>query len=132
MDKPFSSLKKKEKDIVLFGSPDFLDYTLTSVNGNKMNRHGYIEGVKTRIERLYRETTSPWMSQYYESFMRDSICATCHGARLNEAALSVQVGGLNMAYMDPIQYLIRTKEQYSGDLLFVVPGELKKNGEIRF
>ena len=96
MDKPFSSLNKKEKDIVLFGSPDFLDYTLTSVNGNKMNRHGYIEGVKTRIERLYRETTSPWMSQYYESFMRDSICATCHGARLNEAALSVQVGGLNI------------------------------------
>ena len=95
-DLPWSKLSKKEQDIVLYGSPDILDYTLTSVNGNKMRRHGQIEGIKTRIERLYRETNSEWMSQYYESFMRDSICTTCHGARLNEAALSVKVGGLNI------------------------------------
>ncbi|MBP5217132.1 MAG: excinuclease ABC subunit UvrA, partial [Bacilli bacterium] len=95
-DVPWSKLSKKEQEIVLYGSPDVLDYTLTSVNKNKMHRHGQIEGVKTRIERLYRETSSEWMSQYYESFMKDTICTTCHGARLNEAALSVKVGGLNI------------------------------------
>jgi excinuclease ABC subunit A len=36
------------------------------------------------------------MSQYYETFMRDTVCTTCHGARLNESALSVKVGGLNI------------------------------------
>ena len=96
LDKPWNKLTQAQKDIVLYGSKEPLSYTLTSVNGNKMNRHGYIEGVKTRIERLYRETTSDWMRTYYESFMRDSICETCHGARLNEAALSVQVNGLNI------------------------------------
>lgn len=95
-DTPWEKLDKKAKNIVLYGSPDILHYTLTSSSGNKMNRHGQIEGVKTRIERLYRETTSEWMSQYYESFMKDSVCQSCHGARLNEAALSVKVGGLNI------------------------------------
>ena len=96
LDKPWNKLKEKDKQIILYGSPEVLDYTLTSVNGNKMHRIQQIEGVKTRIERLYRETQSAWMSQYYETFMRDSVCTTCHGARLNESALSVKVGGLNI------------------------------------
>ncbi len=96
LDKPWNKLTQAQKDIVLYGSKEPLSYTLTSVNGNKMNRHGFIEGAKTRIERLYRETTSDWMRTYYESFMRDSVCEACHGARLNEAALSVQVNGLNI------------------------------------
>ncbi|MBQ1879634.1 MAG: excinuclease ABC subunit UvrA, partial [Bacilli bacterium] len=95
-DVPWNELSEKQKEIVLYGSPDVLEYTLTSVNRNKLHRHGQIEGIKTRIERLYRETTSEWMSQYYEGFMRDTVCTTCHGARLNESALSVKVGGLNI------------------------------------
>ena len=96
LDQPWNKLSDEARNIVLNGSPDFMDYTITSVSGNKMNRHGYIEGVKTRIERLYRETSSDWMRTYYESFMRDTMCTTCHGARLNDAALSVKVGGLNI------------------------------------
>ena len=95
-DVPWNELSEKQKEIVLYGSPDVLEYTLTSVNRNKLHRHGQIEGIKTRIERLYRETQSAWMSQYYETFMRDTVCTTCHGARLNESALSVKVGGLNI------------------------------------
>lgn len=95
-DKPWNKLSDRDREIVLMGSPDYLEYTITSVNGNKMNRRGHIEGVKTRIERLYAETSSDWMRDYYESFMRDSICTTCSGARLNESALSVKVGGLNI------------------------------------
>ena len=96
LDKPWNKLSQKAQEIVLKGSPDEVSYTLTSVNGNKMNRHGHIEGVKTRIERLYAETQSDWMRAYYETFMRDTMCTTCHGARLNESALSVKVGGLNI------------------------------------
>ena len=39
---------------------------------------------------------------------------------------------VGMEYMDPIEYLIRTKEQYSGDLLFVVPSEPKKTVKFDF
>ena len=96
LDTPWNKLTKEQQRIVLDGSPEVVKYTLTSVSGNKMNRTQKIEGIKTRIERLYRETSSDWMRTYYESFMRDSTCQTCGGARLNEAALSVKVAGLNI------------------------------------
>ena len=96
LDMPWEKIPAKKQEIVLYGSPDELKYTLTSVSGNKTNRTGRIEGIKTRIERLYRETSSDWMSRYYESFMRDSTCTTCGGARLNEAALSVRICDLNI------------------------------------
>ena len=96
LDTPWNKLPQDKKDIALYGSPEIVKYTLTSVSGNKMNRNQKIEGIKTRIERLYSETSSEWMRGYYETFMRDTTCTTCHGARLNPAALSVKVGGLNI------------------------------------
>ena len=97
LDTPWAKLSEHDKKIVLYGSPDVLSYTLTSVSGNKLNRNARIEGVKTRIERLYAETSSDWMRTYYESFMRDSTCTTCNGRRLNEAALSVKILGKSIA-----------------------------------
>ena len=88
MDKPFKELTDKEKDIIFIGSDKEFKYEITSVNGNVMHRNGYIEGIKTRIDRLYNSTGS--------EMMRGSECTTCHGSRLNEQALSVRVNGLNI------------------------------------
>ena len=96
MNKPYKDLSKEEKDIVLFGSKEVHKYTLKSSSGNVMNRLGYIEGIKTKLERLYRDTSSDWMRDYYEKFMRDSVCTTCNGARLNQQALSIRVDGYNI------------------------------------
>ena len=95
-DVPWKDLTKEEKDIVLYGSKHHLSYVITSSSGNKLNKNGHIQGVKEKIERLYSETSSDWMRSYYESFMKDTICTTCNGARLNEAALAVKVGNLNI------------------------------------
>ena len=97
LDTPWEKLSEKDKNICLYGSPQILKYTLTSVSGNKLNRNARIEGIKTRIERLYSETSSDWMRAYYESFMRDTICTTCNGRRLNEVALSVKIKGKSIA-----------------------------------
>ncbi len=96
LDVPWKSLTDKQKHIILYGSDRPIERALTSVNGNVTHKHGPIEGVKTMIERRYSETTSKWMLPFYESFMRDSVCSSCHGARLNEEALSVRVNGLNI------------------------------------
>ncbi|MCQ2802750.1 MAG: excinuclease ABC subunit UvrA [Bacilli bacterium] len=96
LDVPFNKLTDKQKDIVFNGSPDVHKYQLKSSSGNVMNRIGYIEGVKTKVERLYQETTSDFMRDYYEKFMRDKICTTCHGARLNKEALSVRIDEKNI------------------------------------
>ena len=96
MNKPFKELTDKEKDIVFIGSDRPFKYEITSVNGNVMHRNGIIQGIKTRIERLYNDTNSDMMRGIYEVYMRDTECTTCHGSRLNEAALSVKVNGLNI------------------------------------
>ncbi|MCR4879651.1 MAG: excinuclease ABC subunit UvrA, partial [Bacilli bacterium] len=96
LDKPWKDIPEDKKHIVFFGSPEVHKYQLKSSSGNTMNRLGYIEGIKVKLERLYRETSSEWMRDYYEKFMRDSVCTTCHGARLNQQALAIKIDGLNI------------------------------------
>ncbi|MDY6093608.1 MAG: excinuclease ABC subunit UvrA [Candidatus Enteromonas sp.] len=129
MDVPLAELTPQQMDIILMGSPDPMEYTLTSASGNRMKRRGFIEGVKKKIERLYAETSSSFMREYYESFMRDTLCPTCHGARLNEAALSVKVGGLNifeatdlsldrfLEWLDSLEDSLSTTEKEIADMV---------------
>ena len=96
LDKPLKDFTEKEMQVVTYGSDREFKYEITSVNGNVMHRNGFIEGVKTKVDRLYNDTNSPMMREFYELFMKDSECSTCHGARLSKQALSVKVHGLNI------------------------------------
>ena len=95
-NKPFKELTTDEIDIILNGSKEPLHFTLRSSSGNIQHRDGYIEGIKTRIERLYKETSSEFYREWYGSFLKDKECTKCHGARLNDAVLSVKINGLNI------------------------------------
>ena len=116
---PWNKLSKKQQEILLIGSDKEFEYTLTSSSGNKNIHRGFIEGVKTKIERLYSQTTSDWLSEYYQGFMRDNICNTCKGARLNKEALSIKVNGLNiyevtcLSIRELINYLNNLEEKLS-------------------
>ena len=103
MDKPWEELTKEQQHVILFGSPVAHQYKLTSSSGNTMHRNQVIEGMKSKLERLYRETTSDWMREYYEIFMSDKECTTCHGQRLNEAALSVKIDSKNIYDVSSMQ-----------------------------
>ncbi len=94
--KPLNKMTKKEMDIILYGSDEEIRYTVTSTGGTTYNKFGYIEGVKTLIERRFEETQSKFGKEYYGSFMVESECKKCHGARLNEKVLSVRVGNTNI------------------------------------
>ncbi|MCD8209394.1 MAG: excinuclease ABC subunit UvrA [Coprobacillus sp.] len=95
-DIPFRDLSPKQVDIVLNGSTQPHQYSITSVNGNTTNHYRYIEGIKTKIERLYNETTSDMIRSYYELFLSERECTTCHGSRLNEQALSIRLDNKNI------------------------------------
>ena len=96
LDKPWNDLTMEQQHIALYGSPVAHQYTLKSSSGNTMHRSQPIEGIKTKLERLYNDTTSDWMRDYYETFMSDHECTTCHGQRLNEAALCVKIDKKNI------------------------------------
>ena len=121
MDKPWEELTKEQQKIVLYGSPVVHQYKLTSSSGNTMHRNQVIEGMKTKLERLYRETTSDWMREYYEIFMSDTECTTCHGQRLNEAALSVRIDGKNIYEVSAMQ--LKELRDWAKDL----PSKLNDN-----
>ena len=93
---PVSELSKKEMDIILYGSKEPIQYILESRSGNITSKFEYIEGVASLIERRYMETTSTLSREWYASFLSEQTCPTCNGKRLNEQALSVRVGGLNI------------------------------------
>ena len=96
LDKPLGEFTEREMNIITYGSDREFKYEITSSSGNVMHRNGYIEGVKTKLDRLYNETNSPMMREFYELFMKDTECSTCHGARLSKQALAVKVHGLNI------------------------------------
>ena len=102
-DVPWKDLADKQKEILFIGSPEVHKYQLKSSSGNVMNRLGYIEGIKTKIERLYKDTSSEWMRDYYEKFLVDKECTACHGARLSKQALCVKIHGLNIAEVSMLQ-----------------------------
>ncbi|MBQ0009323.1 MAG: excinuclease ABC subunit UvrA [Firmicutes bacterium] len=120
MDKPWKDLSQKERDICTYGSDKPFKYEITSVNGNVMHREGFIEGIKTRVDRLYNETGSEMMREFYEFYMRDHECSTCHGARLSPQALSVKVADLNIYEVTCLS--IEELLKYIDDL----PGKLTK------
>lgn len=92
---PFNKLSQRQKDIIIYGPSEPVNYVYKSSNGSLINK-SVKEGLKDRIDRLYNTTNSEWMKQWYATFMSERECSTCHGARLNEMVLSVKVGGLNI------------------------------------
>lgn len=96
MDVPFKDLSHEQIDIILNGSKEVHKYQLKSSSGNVNNRFGIIEGIKVKIERLYNETSSDWMREYYIKFLVDHTCTKCNGSRLNDVALSVKIDNKNI------------------------------------
>ena len=97
IDKPYKDLTEKEKHYVLYGSDEPIRYETHSRGGTIRKKYGYIEGAKVHIERLYSETESELMRNWYENFIIEKECQTCHGDRLNEKALAVLIGNKNIA-----------------------------------
>jgi len=96
LDVPYQKLTKDQQKVILFGSPKMHQYQLRSASGNIINRFDFIEGIKAKLERLYNETQSEMMREFYEKYFTDRECTTCKGARLNPQVLSVKVGKKNI------------------------------------
>ncbi len=97
LDTPFRDLSDDVKQILLYGNGGEklnLSYNSYNFQGSYM---GSFEGVVNNLERRYRETTSDYVKSDIYRFMRTSPCPVCHGKRLKKEALSVTVGGMNIA-----------------------------------
>ena len=93
---PIEKIPRKKLDILLYGTPDILEFNYTSKNGNTRTQRDYYEGIITNLERRYIETKSGWIRDWIEGFMTEHNCPTCNGARLDDSVLSVKIGNKNI------------------------------------
>ena len=96
LNKPVKNLSQKELDIILYGTPDQLQFNYQSKNGNTRTTTDYFEGIITNLERRYIETKSGWIREWIERFMMELPCPTCGGARLQPSVLSVLINNKNI------------------------------------
>ncbi len=96
MDKPFSKLTKKQKEMILYGSDEIIHFNYQTKSGNIMNSKNIYEGIINNLQRRYMETSSTWIREWLENYMIEYECDTCKGARLNDDVLQVKVGNKNI------------------------------------
>ena len=96
MNKPIEKLKRKELDIILYGTEEELRFKFSSKNGNQYDKVECYEGIINNLERRYRETTSNVIRDWLENYMVEQECNVCHGARLNESVLNIFINNKNI------------------------------------
>ena len=95
-DVPIKKLPRWFLEKILYGTGDeAIDFEYTSYAGTRMFTSPF-EGVLPTLDRRYNETKSQGMRDFYEMYMSESACQTCHGARLKKESLSVKVGDKNI------------------------------------
>ena len=114
LDTPFEDYPKEIHDILIYGT-----------NGEKVavrykGQRGIgvydiaFEGLIKYVERRYRETSAESTKAEYETFMRFTPCATCHGQRLKKESLAVTIGDKNIYEMTEMS--VRDLRQYLDEL----------------
>lgn len=114
LDTPFEDYPKEIHDILIYGT-----------NGEKVavrykGQRGIgvydiaFEGLIKNVERRYRETSAESTKAEYETYMRFTPCATCHGQRLKKESLSVTIGDKNIYEMTEMS--VRDLRQYLDEL----------------
>ena len=95
-DVPIKKLPREFLDKILYGTGDEkIDFEYESYAGVRKFSAPF-EGVLPTLDRRHSETKSQGMRDFYEMYMTNAPCYTCHGARLKEEVLCVKVGNKNI------------------------------------
>jgi excinuclease ABC subunit A len=98
LDKPWSKLKKLEKEVFLYGTgSERHQVSYTNRFGRRRSYKVRFEGIVNNLERRYEETDSESNRERIESYMAEQPCPDCKGARLCPESLAVKVGGISIA-----------------------------------
>ncbi len=93
---PVKDMKRKDLDIILYGSKDKIHFSYGSKSGSILKSYDYFEGIISNLERRYVETKSPSIREWLERYMTESECDLCHGTRLKEEILNVFINKKNI------------------------------------
>jgi excinuclease ABC subunit A len=90
INKPWKSLMRKQKDIILYGGSTYKSYWSDSERD--------FEGVINNLKRRLDETESEYVKEAItQRFVREITCPECNGARLKPESLAVKVADKNIS-----------------------------------
>jgi excinuclease ABC subunit A len=102
---PWIALPDQVKQTILFGSGKDV-IPLTYDDGlRKYNTAKPFEGIVPNLDRRWKETDSAWTREELGKYQNQATCEACHGARLKPEALSVRIGGCNVAEVTAMSIL---------------------------
>jgi excinuclease ABC subunit A len=114
LDTPFEKYPKKIQNILINGT----NGECVPVHYKGQRGVGTydiaFEGLVRNVERRYRETSAESTKAEYETYMRITPCATCHGQRLKAEALAVTIGDKNIYEMTEMS--VRDLRKYLDEL----------------
>jgi excinuclease ABC subunit A len=93
IEAPWEKLPEKAKRALLYGLGDE-HVTFEWRWSGGVWRHGdKFPGVLADLRDKHKRAKSTFIRNYYEKYMRKTVCPACKGARLNAQALAVRLGG---------------------------------------
>ncbi len=109
INKPWRELTPKQQELLLYGTDKKVHVEHHREDGSHFSFNTEFEGVLTNTARRHRDTHSDGMRAYYEQFMSERPCETCHGHRLRPEAMAVTVAGrgLHEVTSMPVKDLLR-------------------------
>ena len=108
---PWKDISEEGKNAILYGLGDEKIKFKRIGDYGKGEYYATFEGVINNIERRYKNTSSEYARAEYESYMHESVCPDCKGARLKPEYLAVTIGGKNikefcdMSVVDELKFI---------------------------
>ncbi len=97
VEQPLSEIPKEAVDVLLYGTNGEKILIKRPRNQGGGEYYSDFEGVANNLQRRYDNAMAgQYARNALEDFMSDVECPKCHGKRLNDTALAVTVGGLNI------------------------------------
>ena len=97
LDNPWKKLSVKAKEAILNGFEYEVHVKYKNRYDRVRNYSSGFEGVIPFVNRKHDETDSDYSRSKYESYMRETPCNVCKGARLKPEVLAVTVGDKSIA-----------------------------------
>jgi excinuclease ABC subunit A len=97
LDAPVSSLTEKELDLILHGTNGKqVTINYRNKDGREATFRMAFEGIMANLQRRYSETNSDYTREKIATYMSESVCTSCGGARLRVEALAVTIDDINI------------------------------------
>ncbi len=92
LNTPLKKFTQKQREAILYGSDQTLQFRFHSASSDSEWRHsGVFEGVLPQLQRQYASAENESRREDMEQYMRSSPCPGCHGKRLRPESLAVKI-----------------------------------------